>query len=168
MKKILCLAAFLFAVSLYAQDTYVNFGIGADVPVKKVNNGYQSSRFRMELELGERYFGFVAQPAFGDDAFSLFLGPRLMLPFQIGSRPIFIIPDFTAGLDFGFGHSTVGLGLDFKLGFRTFYEFREGMAISFRPFGMSIRPFNVWFGGTSNQSQISVMYEINVGFAYFF
>ncbi len=168
MKKILCALVFLFTVGLYAQDTYFNFGLGADVPVKKVNNGYQGSRFRMELELGERYFGFVAQPAFGNDAFSLFLGPRLMLPFQIGSRPIFIIPDFTTGIDFGFANSTVGLGLDFKFGFRAFYEFREGMAVSFRPFGMSIRPFNVWFGGTPNQSQISVMYEINAGFAYFF
>lgn len=168
MKKTLCALLFLCAGGLFAQDTYLNIGLGADIPVKKVANGYSGTRFRMEAEIGERYFGFVAQPAFGNDAFSLFLGPRLMLPFQVGSRPLFIIPDFTTGIDFGFANSTVGMAIDFKFGFRAFYEFREGMAISFRPFGMSVRPFNVWFGGTPNQSHISVMYEINVGFAYFF
>ncbi len=168
MRKIFLAVVLLSAFGLYAQDTYVNFGLGADVPVKKVTNGYQNTRFRMDIELGERYFGFVLQPAFGGGAFSLFMGPRFMLPFQVGSRPLFIIPDFTVGADFGFGHGTVGLGLDFKFGFRAFYEFKEGMAISFRPFGMSLRPFNVWFGGTPNQSQMSVVYEINIGFAYFF
>ncbi len=169
MKRLFCLLVFMsVSTAIYAQDTYVNLGLGADIPVKKVANGYDGTRFRMEVELGERYFGFVAQPAFGNGAFSLFLGPRLMLPFQIGSRPLFIIPDFTTGIDFGFANSTVGLALDFKFGFRTFYEFSRGFAFSFRPFGIAIRPFNVWFGGTPNQSQISVVYEINAGIAYFF
>lgn len=168
MKKLLVMALLFGSIGLFAQDTYINFGLGSDIPVKKIDGGYSKSRFRMEVEVGERNFGFVAQPAFGNGAFSLFLGPRLMLPFQIGSRPFFIIPDFTVGPDFGFGNDTVGMALDFKLGFRLFYEFSEGKAISFRPFGMTIRPFNVWFGNTPNQEHIAVVYEINAGFAYFF
>ena len=71
MRKIFLAVVLLSAFGLYAQDTYVNFGLGADVPVKKVTNGYQNTRFRMDIELGERYFGFVLQPAFGGGAFSL-------------------------------------------------------------------------------------------------
>ncbi|MEI6079661.1 MAG: hypothetical protein WCQ53_03370 [bacterium] len=168
MRKILIILVLMLSGSLFAQDTFFNFGIGPDFMVKSAPSGYNSARFRMELELGERYFGFVVQPAFGNDATSVFFGPRLMLPFQVGSHPIFIIPDFTPGVDFGFGNDTVGLALDFKFGLRLFYEFAQGMAISFRPFGMSLRPFNVWFGNTPNQTQISVTYEMSFGFAYFF
>jgi hypothetical protein len=156
------------STTVYAQSAFVNVGIGPDIQVKSVAQGYDSTRFRMEVELGEKNFGFTIQPAFGNDAFSLFLGPRLMLPYQIGKQPLFIIPDFTVGPDFGFGHDTVGFAVDVKFGFRAFYEFREGMAISFRPFGMTLRPFNVWFGATPNQSQLSVTYEMSFGFAYFF
>ena len=91
-----------------------------------------------------------------------------MLPFQVGSRPIFIIPDFTTGIDFGFGRDTVGTAIDFKFGFRIFYEFKPGMGLSFRPFGIALRPFNVWFGNTPNQTQLSVVYEMSFGFSYFF
>jgi hypothetical protein len=164
------LLGFLICTSatVNAQSTFLNVGIGPDIQVKSVESGYSSSRFRMEVELGEKNFGFTLQPAFGNDAFSLFLGPRLMLPFQVGTQPLFIIPDFTVGPDFGFANSTVGIALDFKFGFRAFYEFADGMAISFRPFGMTLRPFNVWFGNTPNQIQMSVTYEMSFGFAYFF
>jgi len=168
MRKYFVILAFLFTGSLFAQDTFFNFAIGPDFMVKSVPGGYDSTRFRMEAELGERYLGFVIQPAFGNDAFTLLFGPRFMMPFQVGSRPIFIIPDATLGFDFGFGHDTVGLALDLKFGFRAFYVFTKGMGISFRPFGMSLRPFNVWFGSTPNQTQISVAYEMSFGFAYFF
>jgi len=164
------LLGFLFFASttVHAQSAFLNVGLGPDIQVKSVAQGYSSSRLRMEVELGEKNFGFTVQPAFGDDAFSLFLGPRLMLPFQVGSQPLFIIPDFTVGPDFGFAHDTVGIAIDLKFGFRAFYEFADGMAISFRPFGMTLRPFNVWFGNTPNQSQMSVTYELSFGFAYFF
>lgn len=165
----LILILFLSApVVLDAQSAFFNFGIGPDFQVKSVPNSYNSARFRMEAEIGEKNFGFTAQPAFGNGAFSLFLGPRLMAPFQIGSEPLFVIPDLTVGVDFGFGHDTVGLALDIKTGFRLFYEFTKGMALSFRPFGLSLRPFNTWFGNYPNQSQISVTYELSFGFAYFF
>jgi len=168
MNRYLLVLAFLFSTALLAQDTFVNFAVGPDIQVKSVENGYNSTRFRMEAELGEKNFGFVLQPAFGDDVFSLFLGPRLMLPLQIGSRPIFIIPDLTVGGDFGFGHDTVGFALDFKVGFRVFYEFARGFAATIRPFGLSLRPFNVWFGNTPNQVQLSAVYEMSFGLAYFF
>jgi hypothetical protein len=168
MRKILIGLVLIFSGSLFAQDTFFNFGIGPDFMVKSAPSGYDGARFRMEAELGERYFGFVVQPAFGNDSFSLFFGPRLMLPFQIGSQPVFIIPDITVGADFGFSRGTVGLAFDFKFGLRTFYEFRPGMGISFRPFGLGLRPVNVWFGNTPNQTQISVTYEMSFGFAYFF
>ncbi|MEI6092440.1 MAG: hypothetical protein WCQ47_02010 [bacterium] len=168
MRKLLLIFVLVFSSTLFAEDTFFNFSIGPDIMVKKAPSGYDSTRFRMEAELGERYFGFVIQPSFGNDAFALFFGPRLMLPFQVGSRPIFIIPDLTVGADFGFAQETVGLAFDFKLGFRTFYEFAPGMAISFRPFGVCLRPVNVWFGNAPNQVQIAVTYEMNVGFTYFF
>ncbi len=168
MRKYIIVIILIFSGSMFAQDTFFNFSVGPDIVVKKSPSGYDSARFRMEAELGERYFGFVIQPAFGNDAFSLFFGPRFMLPFQIGSHPFFIIPDFTPGFDFGFANTTVGLAMDLTFGFRLFYEFKQGMAVSFRPFGMTLRPFNVWFGNTPNQSQISVLYQMNVGFTYFF
>ena len=156
------------STTVHAQSAFVNVGIGPDIQVKSVNNSYDSTRLRMELELGEKNFGFTLQPAFGNDSFSLFLGPRLMLPFQIGNQPLFIIPDFTVGPDFGFANDTIGLALDFKFGFRAFYEFADGMGVSFRPFGITLRPFNTWFGTAPNQGQMSVTYEISFGFCYFF
>jgi hypothetical protein len=164
------LLGFLLCASsvVHAQSAFVNVGIGPDIQVKSVSQSYDSTRFRMEVELGEKNFGFTLQPAFGDGAFSLFLGPRFMLPIQIGKLPLFIIPDFTIGPDFGFGYDTVGLAIDLKFGFRAFYEFADGMAVTFRPFGMTLRPFNVWFGPTPNQTQMSVTYEMSFGFAYFF
>ena len=164
------LLGFLLCASsvVYAQSAFVNVGLGPDIQVKSVAQSYDSTRFRMEVELGEKNFGFTLQPAFGNDAFSLFLGPRLMLPIQIGVLPLFIIPDFTVGPDIAFANDTIGFAVDIKFGFRAFYEFRDGMAISFRPFGLTLRPFNVWFGSTPNQSQMSVTYEMSFGFAYFF
>jgi hypothetical protein len=169
MRKYFILLILLFLSSYtYAQDTFFNVGIGPDFMVKEVPNSYDGARFRIEAEIGEKYFAFVLQPAFGNGAFTLFLGPRLMLPFQVGSRPIFIIPDFTTGIDFGFGRDTVGTAIDFKFGFRIFYEFKPGMGLSFRPFGIGLRPFNVWFGNAPNQTQLSVTYEMSFGFSYFF
>ncbi|MFH1223625.1 MAG: hypothetical protein V1647_04710 [Pseudomonadota bacterium] len=168
MRRFLVILAFLGSSALFAQDTFFNFALGGDFMVTRAQSGYDSARFRMELELGEKNYGFVLQPAFGNDVTSLFLGPRLMLPFQIGSRPLFIIPDFTIGVDFGFGNDTIGMALDLKFGFRVFYEFTQGFALSVRPFGLALRPFNVWFGNTPNQTHISVAYEINAGIVYFF
>jgi hypothetical protein len=147
------LLGFLLCASsvVHAQSAFVNVGLGPDFQVKSVSQSYDT-----------------VQPAFGNDAFSLFLGPRLMLPIQIGKQPLFIIPDFTIGPDFGFSHDTIGFAVDLKFGFRAIYEFADGMGVSFRPFGLTLRPFNVWFGPTPNQTQMSVTYEMSFGFVYFF
>lgn len=168
MRRYLIALAFLCSTGAFAQDAYFNFSLGPDIQVKQVESGYTDTRLRLEFELGEKNFGFVFQPSFGNDVFALFLGPRLMLPLQIGSSPLFIIPDVTVGPDFGFAHDTVGLALDFKLGFRAFYEFAKGFAVSFRPFGVTLRPFNTWFGTYPNQTKLSVTYEMQFGIAYFF
>ena len=97
------LLGFLLCASsvVHAQSAFVNVGLGPDFQVKTVADSYDSTRFRMEVEVGEKNLGFTLQPAFGNDAFSLFLGPRFMYPIQIGKLPLFIIPDFTIGPDFG-------------------------------------------------------------------
>lgn len=151
-----------------AQGAYFHFSFGPDAQVKKATNGYQKTRFRTNFELGSRNFGFVLQPAFGNGATSLFIAPKFMMPFQIGSNPLFIIPDFTPGFDFGFAGGDVGLAMDLKFNLRAFYEFQRGLAITFKPFGLGIRPFNIWFGSPANQTKLSVTYEIQFGFAYFF
>jgi hypothetical protein len=167
MKKILFLLVFVPS-TLFSQGAYFNFSIGPDVQVKKVVNSYSKTRFRTNFEIGSKNFAFAFQPAFGNDSVSLFLAPKFMIPLQIGSNPLFIIPDFTPGFDFGFSNGDVGFAIDIKFYLRAFYEFKPGMAITFTPFGLSLRPVNVWFGSRPNQTQLSVVYELAFGYAYFF
>ncbi|MBN1114982.1 MAG: hypothetical protein JXA66_06540 [Oligoflexia bacterium] len=168
MRSYILLVLFVFSGYLGAQDAFFNLSIGPDMPIHDVPNSVQGTRFRMNFEVGGKHLGFVLQPAFGQDVNSVMFGPRFMVPFQIGSQPLFVIPDFTIGADFGFSNDVIGLAMDLKFGLRVFYEIADAVGIAFRPFGLALRPFNIWFGNTPNQTAISVRYELMLGFAYFF
>jgi hypothetical protein len=170
MKVFLSAMFLVFSYSLNAQDAFFNISMGPDFVVKNPSDAsaLEGTRFRLELELGGKNLGFTFQPAFGGGASTIYMGPRFMLPFQIGSQPLFIVPDITVGPDFGFGNGQVSLAMDIKTGVRLFYELQEGMGISFRPFGFALRTFNIRFGEEPNQSQLSVRYEMLFGFTYFF
>jgi hypothetical protein len=169
MRRIFLTLIMFGAVSLMAEGAFFDFAMGPDWAVKDVQNSRMpNARFLMNLEVGGKHIGFTLQPSFGDGVTSIYLGPRLMMPIQIGDRPLFVVPDISIGPDFSFTNGIVGFTADMQFGFRIFYEIQDGFGISFRPFGMTIRPFNVWFGDTPNQVQIAVRYEMLFGFTYFF
>ena len=155
--------------STYAQDAFFNMALGPDISVvNKENSSLTTAKFRLNLEIGTKNLGFVLQPSFGSGYTSLFLGPRFMLPIQVGDKALFIVPDSAIGIDFSFDDSDLGTALDIKFGVRLFYEIQDGMALSFRPFGLNIRPFNIWYGSRGNQVGLVLRYELMMGFAYFF
>jgi len=159
----------LFLNATYSQDAFFNLAFGPDIGViDKENSKLTDTRFRINMEIGTRNIGFVFQPSFGSGYTSIFLGPRFMIPFQVGSKALFIVPDSAVGVDFSFDDKVLGTALDIKFGFRVFYEIQNSMAISFRPFGLNIRPFNVWYGSTPNQFGLVLRYELMLGFTYFF
>jgi hypothetical protein len=169
LKKFFLCSAFFISLSCFAQDAFFNVSMGPDFVIKNPDKGaVDGTRFRLELELGGKNFSFVFQPSFGSNTSSIYMGPRMMLPLQVGSQPLFVVPDCSVGPEFSFSEGNVALGLDFKFGVRLFYELQEGMGISFRPVGFALKTFNVWFGDAANQVQLGLRYEMLVGFVYFF
>ena len=168
MKKIVIFVVLVWSIPVFSSGAFVTMGIGPDIVVKEAPNAYNSARFRMNMEIGSRHFAFLIQPSFGNSVSAVFVGGRFMYPIAIGDAPLFFVPDFGAGLDLGFDSSTMGIAMDTKLGVRVFYEFYDGMAVVLRPVGISVRFFNIWMGDRSNQTDVSVNYEIQLGFTYFF
>lgn len=153
----------------HGQDAFFSMGIGPDFGiVDKDNSRLSSKRARVDIQLGTKNVGFAFQPSFGSGYTSIYIGPVFMLPFQVGSKGLFVVPDASLGVDFSFDDSVLGTSLDMKFGFKVFYEIQPSMAIAFRPFGLCLRPFNIWYGGTPNQIGLVLRYEIMLGFAYFF
>lgn len=153
----------------FAQDAFFSMGIGPDFGVvDKPNSQLTTTRARIDLAIGTKNIGFSFQPSFGSGYTSIFLGPILMVPLQIGNKGLFIVPDASTGIDFSFDNTVLGTALDIKFGFKVFYEIQPSMAIAFRPFGLCMRPFNIWYGDTPNQFGLVLRYEMMLGFAYFF
>lgn len=168
MKKIIIFVVLTLSFSVFSDGAFVTMSLGPDIPVKEATNAYNSARFRMNMELGSRNFTFLIQPSFGNSVSAVFVGGRFMYPIPIGDAPLFFVPDFGAGVDLGFDGDTMGVAMDTKLGIRIFYEFYESMALVIRPVGLNIRFFNIWMGDRANQTSVSINYELQFGFTYFF